>query len=211
VLANFRGTIEQIPPMYSALKHQGQRLYELARQGIDVARQPRRVWISRLALLDLASESLSLEVECSSGTYIRVLADDIGAELGCGAHLTALARTAVGPFMLDQALTLNGFDAAVREGNWSTHLISLTQGMATFPAIVVTSASAQALVRGMPPTAAQVLRLEGVFEVGQTVAIKGENGDLLAVGTATRRVTELAATPSTTTILQLRRVLRHHP
>jgi archaeosine-15-forming tRNA-guanine transglycosylase len=113
--------------------------------------------------------------------------------------------------MLDQALTLDGFDAAVREGHWSTHVISLTQGMATFPAIVVTSASAQALARGMPPTAAQVLRLEGAFEVGQTVAVTGENGDLLAVGAATMRASELAATPPATTILQLRRVLRHPP
>ena len=98
VLAGFRGAIEQIPPMFSALKQQGRRLYTLARQGIDVERQPRRVQIFRLALLELSAATLSLEVECSSGTYIRVLADDIGTRLGCGAHLSALVRTATGPF-----------------------------------------------------------------------------------------------------------------
>jgi tRNA pseudouridine55 synthase len=211
VLASFRGPIEQIPPMYSALKWQGQRLYALARQGIDVERQPRRVQIFRLSLGQLTRERLSLEVECSSGTYMRVLADDIGSRLGCGAHLTALVRTAVGPFTLDHALTLEGFATAVREGTWSASVISLAQGMATFPAIVVTSTSAQALAHGTAPTAAQVLRVEGVFEVGQTVAIKGVHGDLLAVGVATAGVTDLAATPAATAIMQLRRVLRQPP
>ena len=106
VLGSFRGTIEQIPPMFSALKQQGQRLYTLARQGIDVDRQPRRVQIYRLVVLEFTGATLRLEVECSSGTYIRVLADDIGLRLGCGAHLSALVRTATGPFSLAQAHTL---------------------------------------------------------------------------------------------------------
>jgi tRNA pseudouridine55 synthase len=207
-LTGFRGPIEQIPPMYSALKRQGQRLYDLARQGLDVERQARRVQIFRLTLVDLTSEMLSLEVECSSGTYIRVLADDIGTKLSCGAHLTALVRTAVGPFKLDHALTLDALDTAVREGSWPAHVISLAGGLATFPAIVVTAVSAQALARGRAPTASQVLHVEGAFEVGQTVAIKGPDGDLLAVGAANARVTELAATPPATAIVQLRRVLR---
>jgi tRNA pseudouridine55 synthase len=211
VLASFRGPIEQIPPMYSALKWQGQRLYALARQGIDVERQPRRVQIFRLRLAQLSGERLSLEVECSSGTYLRVLADDIGSRLGCGAHLATLVRTAVGAFTLDHALTLEGFATAVREGTWPTCVISLAQAMATFPAIVVTSAAAQTLAHGRAPTAAQVVRVEGAFEVGQTVAIKELHGDLLAVGVATVRGTDLAATPAATAIMQLRRVLRHQP
>jgi tRNA pseudouridine55 synthase len=210
VLMGFRGVIEQIPPMYSALKRQGRRLYELARQGLDIERQPRRVEIFNLTLVDLTPATLSLEVECSSGTYIRVLADDIGTALGCGAHLTALVRTAIGPFRLEQALTLEAFDSAVRQGKWPAHVIALERGMAGFPAIVVTSEAAEALTRGMAPIAAQVLRVEGAFELGQTVAIKGPDGELLAVGAANVRANQVSTTPPAAMLAQLRRVLRRH-
>jgi tRNA pseudouridine55 synthase len=209
VLTGFRGPIEQIPPMYSALKRHGRRLYDLARQGLDIERQPRRVEVFDLTLLDLTPVTLNLEVQCSSGTYIRVLADDIGTRLGCGAYLAALVRTAIGPFTLDQALTLDAFDDAVRQGSWSTHVIGLTHGMASFPAIVVTAGADQALIRGIAPTAAHVLRVEGAFEVGQTVAIKGPDGELLAVGAASVRASELGTTPPASAIVRLRRVLHH--
>ncbi|HSF31932.1 MAG TPA: tRNA pseudouridine(55) synthase TruB [Candidatus Tectomicrobia bacterium] len=211
VLTGFRGAIDQIPPMHSALKRRGRRLYDLARQGLDVERQPRRVEIFGLTLVDLCTATLTLEVQCSSGTYIRVLADDIGTQLGCGAHLSALVRTAIGPFRLDQALTLDAFDAAVRQDKWPAHVISLARGMDAFAAIVVTSASARALTHGIPPTAAQVVRVEGAFEVGQTVAIKGPNGELLAVGAACVRAPEIATTSPATAIMHLRRVLHHSP
>jgi tRNA pseudouridine55 synthase len=97
-LAQFRGEIEQVPPMYSALKHQGQPLYKLARQGLKIEREARKVTIYELKLLDWTRDSLKLDVVCSKGTYIRTLAEDIGAVLGCGAHLTALRRLSSGPF-----------------------------------------------------------------------------------------------------------------
>ena len=99
VMARFLGPIEQLPPMYSAVKHQGERLYKLARQGIEVERQPRTVTIHRLALIDLALPELELDVHCSKGTYVRTLAEDIGAELGCGGHVIGLRRTGVGPYV----------------------------------------------------------------------------------------------------------------
>lgn len=117
-LEAFQGTIDQVPPMFSALKRQGQRLYTLARQGIDVERRPRQVQIFQLHLLELAADTMILEVECSTGTYIRVLADDIGGRLGCGAHLTALVRTAIGPFRREGALALSALDEAVCQGQW---------------------------------------------------------------------------------------------
>lgn len=95
-LGQFRGEIVQIPPMYSALKHQGRRLYELARQGVEVERAARPVTIHALRLLAMAEDTLSLDVHCSKGTYVRTLAEDIGAALGCGAHVAALRRTQVG-------------------------------------------------------------------------------------------------------------------
>lgn len=105
VLARFRGEISQIPPMYSALKHQGQRLYDLARQGVEVPRAPRHITVHELRFLGLEAERLSIEVHCSKGTYIRTLAEDIGAALGCGAHVADLRRTGVGAFDVVQAHT----------------------------------------------------------------------------------------------------------
>ncbi|MEC9483400.1 MAG: tRNA pseudouridine(55) synthase TruB [Halomonas sp.] len=110
VLARFRGEIEQVPPMYSALKHQGRPLYELARQGKSIERAPRRVTVYDTRLLSRGTEGFELEVACSKGTYIRTLAEDIGHALGCGAHITALRRLRTGPF--DAAATADGLSAA---------------------------------------------------------------------------------------------------
>jgi len=106
VLEPFRGEIMQVPPMYSALHHQGRRLHELAREGLTVERAARPVAIERLELLDWSSPLLTLDILCSKGTYIRSLAHDLGAALGCGAHLQALRRTAVGGFVIEQATPL---------------------------------------------------------------------------------------------------------
>ncbi len=106
VLAQFRGAIMQVPPMVSAVHHQGQRLYHLARSGQVVERTPRPVHIHRLTLLEVQASCISLEAVCGKGTYIRSLARDLGEHLGCGAHLATLQRTAVGPFTLAGAVPL---------------------------------------------------------------------------------------------------------
>ncbi len=111
VLPRFSGDIEQIPPMHSALKHQGRPLYEYARAGIEIERPPRRVTIRALDMVECAPPQAMLDVQCSAGTYIRTLAQDIGAALGCGAYLTALSRTAVAGFTLGQAHTLAELEA----------------------------------------------------------------------------------------------------
>lgn len=98
VLRQFTGPIDQLPPMYSAVKHQGQRLYKLARQGIEVERQPRQIEIFTLDLLSCELPEIELDVHCSKGTYVRTLAEDIGRELGCGGHVSQLRRTGVGPY-----------------------------------------------------------------------------------------------------------------
>jgi len=108
VLEQFRGEIVQTPPMYSALKHAGRPLYEYARAGTDVERTPRNVTIARLELEHYAGSELRINVACSKGTYIRVLAEDIGKALGCGACLAALRRTSVGRFDVADAVTLEG-------------------------------------------------------------------------------------------------------
>lgn len=106
VLPQFRGAIQQIPPMYSALKRDGKPLYEYARQGIVLERPPRDVVIHQLEVLSFSASELTLYVKCSKGTYIRTLAQDIGRALGCYAHLSALRRTEVGPFSLDASIEL---------------------------------------------------------------------------------------------------------
>jgi tRNA pseudouridine55 synthase len=110
VLPRFMGEIEQIPPMHSALKHQGRPLYEYARAGIEIERPPRKVHIRALDVVECTPPRVVLDVQSSAGTYIRTLAQDIGAALGCGAHLTALTRTAAGGFSLEQAHTLADLD-----------------------------------------------------------------------------------------------------
>lgn len=110
-IAHFRGPISQIPPMHSALKRDGTPLYRLARQGIEVVREARAVTIHELAVLDFAGERCRLRVACSKGTYIRTLAADLGEALGCGAHLTALRRVAVGTLSLESATTLDQLEA----------------------------------------------------------------------------------------------------
>lgn len=105
------GEIEQVPPMQSALKHQGKALYEYARAGIEVERQPRRVTIHRLEVLAWSGPELVLDVQCSKGTYVRTLAQDLGEMLGCGAHLSGLRRTCSGSLHVEQAITLEALAA----------------------------------------------------------------------------------------------------
>ena len=116
----FIGEYEQIPPMYSALKHNGQKLYELARKGIEIERKPRTVHINTLRVNDInlsdKQKTVTITVDCSQGTYIRSLCDDIGKKLGCGACMMKLTRTRVGKFMLDDTLTLNQISALVLKG-----------------------------------------------------------------------------------------------
>ena len=115
VLARFSGAIEQVPPMHSALKRDGRPLYALARKGIEVERAARPVEIHRLALVEQGESTLVLDVDCSKGTYVRVLAEDIGKALGCGAHLAALQRTRVGPLSLDHAVPMERLEGMAQE------------------------------------------------------------------------------------------------
>jgi len=116
VMASFVGIRDQVPPMHSAVHVGGRRLYELAREGLEVEREPRRVEIRELSRLSLEGPELVISVTCSKGTYVRTLAVEIGAALGCGAYLTALRRTAVGAFRIEDAATLEALEAKGVEG-----------------------------------------------------------------------------------------------
>lgn len=121
-LVLFRGTIQQVPPMYSALKRQGKRLYDLARSGIQVERIPREVAVHRLDLLDWSPPHLTVQVTCGRGFYVRSLAHDLGYQLGCGGHLIALERLRSGPFEVADALTLEEASQRFVDGSWPDSL-----------------------------------------------------------------------------------------
>ncbi len=149
VLPQFTGDIEQVPPMHSALKRDGRPLYELARQGITVDREARPVTIHAIELLEFAGARLRLLVSCSKGTYIRVLAQDIGAALGCGAHLTALRRTRVGDLVLDGALTLAQIDS-IEEGARVACLRPVDALLQSLPRVDLSGEAAQRFSHGNP-------------------------------------------------------------
>jgi len=130
------GPIDQLPPMHSALKHQGKALYEYARAGVDIERAPRRVTIQRIAVVNWHVDELVIDVDCSKGTYIRTLAEDIGAVLGCGAHLSALRRTGSGPLDVTDAVTLEALQA-LGEGERDALLHPADSLLATWPQVLL--------------------------------------------------------------------------
>ena len=148
-LPQFMGDIRQIPPMHSALKHNGRPLYELARQGIEVERAPRAVTIHAIECLGFAGDRLTLRVACSKGTYIRVLAADIGQALGCGAHLVALRRIAVGDLDLNGAVTLAELEALDEAGR-AGRLQPVDALLRSLPIMVVEGESAERFRHGNP-------------------------------------------------------------
>lgn len=133
----FRGISFQVPPMYSALKRQGRRLYEFARKGIEVRREPRRVEIFRLAFLGWIPPVMTIEVDCTSGTYIRALARDIGERVGCGAHLRQLVRLRARPFDIADATDLVVLEDAFVEGWWPLLLHPIDEVLLRWDAVIL--------------------------------------------------------------------------
>lgn len=134
-LHKYRGSFEQTPPMYSALKKNGQPLYKLARQGIVVEREPRLVTVYKLSLDNWDGSLVQLTVSCSKGFYVRTLAEDIGKDLGCGGHVETLRRTVVGKFELDQAVTLEQLEAIASPGDRKKQLLPTDQGLSHLPEV----------------------------------------------------------------------------
>lgn len=174
VLASFIGVQDQIPPMHSAVHVDGRRLYDYARAGETVLRQPRRIQITSLSRLALAGDDLSVAVTCSKGTYIRTLAQDIGNALGCGAYLVSLRRTAVGPFFLADA---SGFPELEEAGVGAARgrLLPTEVLVAGLPRFEATPAEADDFVHGRP-----VARRGG--EEPEEIAVFSPQGRFLGVG-----------------------------
>ncbi len=148
-LVHFVGDIQQVPPMYSALKRDGRALYTYARQGIELERAPRFVHIFQLALLDARTDEIDVSVRCSKGTYVRVLAEDIGRTLGCGAHLKALRRVAVGGLRVEEALVLMQLEAMTSVER-DSRLRNEDSLLSTLPSVMLDAADSRALLQGKP-------------------------------------------------------------
>ncbi|MGB1883806.1 MAG: tRNA pseudouridine(55) synthase TruB [Gammaproteobacteria bacterium] len=158
-MAQFVGEIEQVPPMYSALKHKGQPLYKLAQQGIEVERDRRRITIFDFRLLGFGEATATVDIACSKGTYVRTLAEDLGRELGCGAFVSGLRRVKSGPFEIGDALTIQQLEALADKGDLAAvdgRLLGIDSALMHLPRYVLTADSERSLIHGQTVRCAQV-------------------------------------------------------
>jgi tRNA pseudouridine55 synthase len=182
-LSRFVGEIEQTPPPYSAVKVQGRKAYELARQGEEVELAPRKITVHHLEVLEWAPPEVVIDVHCSSGTYVRSLANDLGAALGCGAYLVGLRRTKSGRFSLRDATPLRKLQEAFRAGSWYQYLIPAAEALAEWPSVELGPDEVESIrhghrVHAAPDASPGMVR--GVSTQGELVAlmdlVTGEDG-----------------------------------
>jgi len=174
-LAAFVGPIQQIPPMYSALKREGVPLYKLARRGITVEREPRSVVIHDIELLRWTPPLLTIRVKCSPGTYIRALARDLGQKLGCGAHLQSLTRLASGHFTLEEAVSLDELAEAFAQENYQEFIHPLDEALLDFEPTVVDAQTDKCIRHG------QQIQGPAACERGELRRAYSEKGELIAI------------------------------
>ncbi len=151
-VTRFQGEIQQIPPMYSALKHKGERLYKLAREGKEVEREPRNITIHQIEVSGFDLPEFEIEVHCSKGTYVRTLAEDIGEILGCGAHVTALRRTGVGPYGADGMVDIATIEQKIEDGFAAVDslLLPIDSALGQWPEIKLSADSSFYVRQGQP-------------------------------------------------------------
>jgi tRNA pseudouridine55 synthase len=179
MLSRFRGEIQQTPPMYSAKKVDGRKLYEHARKGVEIERQPVTINIKRLEMIDTDGirdprSAIRIRVVCSAGTYIRTLAEDIGRAVGMGAHLEELRRGRAGKFDISQSVTLAELET---DSEPSRLLLPMTDAVAHLPEFKLTAERAEKTLNGLST------RIEsGIFQDGDAIRMIDEHGDLIAIG-----------------------------
>ncbi len=206
ILPRFVGEIQQVPPIFSAKKYRGERLYRLARRGEKVERPPVAVRVHGLELLEFTPPFVRLRATCSKGTYARSLCDDIGRALGCGGHLHALTRTRSGRFSLDGILTLEALEAQVREGRLPEVLIPIADALAHLPAVRVAPEAGRLILHGGAVAAALVVQFPGDLARGALVRVLGFRKQLLSLAETTVASPDFAACEPTRVVLQPVRV-----
>lgn len=183
----FKGEILQTPPMYSALKKDGERLYDLARKGIEIEREQRRINIEMLEIYDFNGTEFSMDVTCSAGTYIRSLCDDIGKVLGCGAVMTELRRTEANGFSIENSVTLEELERLANESRAETVITSIEKALMSYPEITVTKPQANRFHNG---GALNCERLRGNYSAG-IYRVYSPERVLLGLGEITAEKSEL--------------------
>ncbi len=173
------GMIEQQAPSYSAIKVRGKKLYEYARAGEEVPKKIRSVWVERFEMLRRIEQRVTFVTRVGSGTYVRSLAHDVGASLGCGAYLSALCRTSVGSFHLDDAVSLELLQADPHV--LPDAMLTISQGLGHLPKLIVTPSAAQGLLHGRAFGIADVLECEGPQPVGEPALALSPSGQTLAI------------------------------
>lgn len=173
VLEKFIGEIVQVPPPYSAVKVKGKKAYEMARQGEEVNLEPRTIQVYSLEVLEWAPPEVVIDVYCSSGTYVRSLAHDLGNELGCGAHLVGLRRTKSGRFTLRDAVPLRRLQESFDAGDWYRHLIPAAEALADWPAIELDADEVELVRHGhrVPGESNEKGKARAVSQQGDLVAL----------------------------------------
>lgn len=177
-LESFRGVIYQVPPMYSALKKEGRRLYHIARAGEEIPREARRVVVSRLELLAWDPPEMTVELECRRGVYVRSLAHDLGEALGCGGHLSSLERLRAGRFPVESALTVEDLRMAAEEGRWQEFLFDMDALVMHLRAAVVGPAG-EGYIRNGQAVAFPIPRLPALHQ--ETCRVYAADGRFLAL------------------------------
>ena len=181
VFQTFVGEKDQIPPMYSAKKKNGIPLYKLARNGINIARDPVKVTIYSIDFIKKEKNQVLFEVRCSAGTYIRTLSHDIGKKLGCYAHMVRLTRTKVGLFGLERTLTLEGLKVTYEEGSLPEKLLPLEEALSFLPAIRVKEEYLESVSHGVALSKCFLETLPDRFEPGHYFRVFGNNDKVVAV------------------------------
>lgn len=179
LLQNYVGEIEQVPPPYSAVKVKGKRAYELARKGEEVKLEPRIIQVHSLELLEWALPDVVIDVHCSSGTYVRSLANDLGEELGVGAHLVGLRRTKSGRFSLREAVSMRQLRDDFEAGTWAQNLIPAAEALGDWPAIELDADMMEIVRHGnrIPAEAGASGMARAISQQGDLVAILEVDGD----------------------------------
>ncbi len=183
IIEGFRGEFNQLVPPYSAVHYQGKRMYKLARKGVQMPRKFRKAKIHDIELVDFESPFLELDITCSSGTYIRSIAHQIGEDLGCGACLQSLRRTAAGRFSVDQAITIRQLEAIIAMRIQDSYIMNTSQAL-DIPWMIIEDQKAQRIKDGLNILREDIIDLAPDFGMGQLIGLKNSDGNLLAIGNA---------------------------
>ncbi len=176
---SFVGETEQVPPMYSAIKQNGKKLYELARKGIEAERKSRRIKINSIDVIEIDGEKVTIDVSCSKGTYIRTLCEDIGNKLGVGAYMNTLRRIKTGPFTIEESHTVKEIEALRNIGELEKILIPADRMFSQYPALTLNPKQVRSVTNGV------MMTYRGEEDEGRRLRIYDENGRFLCVSKIT--------------------------